>query len=148
MMKLSVAALALVLAAGGAALAQVPAQPNDRLLEELRRVTDEAERTRAASPAFVTTLRDLARRYARPWSRSIVSETFADGDYTRNPVWTVEAGRFTASFGELLSQHTPPAAAARPATGGQANSGAAVFGALLQEFARTQQGGTQARRDR
>ena len=64
MMKLSVAALALILAAGGAALAQVPAQPNDRLLEELRRVTDEAERTRAASPAFVTTLRDLARRYA------------------------------------------------------------------------------------
>lgn len=67
------------------------------LLKDLQKMIDEAERARAADPRFIKDLRSLVRRYGNPWQVSLLKETFSDGDYTRNPAWTVASGRFEAS---------------------------------------------------
>jgi hypothetical protein len=65
-----------------------------QLLQELKKLIDEAERSRAADPRFIWDLRSLMRRHGNPWQVSLLSETFSDGDYTRNPAWTVASGKF------------------------------------------------------
>ena len=143
MKKMAAAIVVFALAATGAlaqtggtgiASSQDANGANERLLEELRQVTDEAERNRSASADVIGQLRDLARRYAWPWNRLIASDEFDDGNFTQNPVWTVISGSFTPAFGELISQHTPPAAAAtqQNSPGNQNDLGSAIFGAVLQ----------------
>jgi len=114
---------------------------DERLLEELKRLTDEAERVRAADPRFLSDLRDLARRYEWPWRRRIAFDEFRDGDYARDPVWTVEAGSFAVGYEGLVSrQDASRAQPAQPAQQGQAGDkqdlGRALMGALVQELAR------------
>jgi hypothetical protein len=79
----------------------------ERVLNQLREMIEEAERTRAADPRFLEDLRSLLRRRSDSRSsryRLLLEETFADGNYTRNPAWTVASGRFEVSRqGGLLS---------------------------------------------
>ncbi len=113
---------------------------NEQLLEELRQITDDAERNRSASMGLIAQLRDLARRYAWPWSRLIVSDDFDDGNFTQNPAWTVISGTFTPAFGELVSQHTPPATSTQQQSPENQNDiGSAIFGAVLQGLANQNQ---------
>ena len=102
------------------------------LVEELSELTDEAERTNSASAGVISELRDLIRRYSRPWEELIVSDSFEDGNYTQNPRWTVVSGTFEARYGELISRHNPPAAniSERPQDFGEA-----IFGAVIQGLA-------------
>lgn len=67
------------------------------LLKELGKLIDEAERARAADPRFIRDLRSLVRRHGNPWQVSLLNETFSDGDFTRNPAWTVASGKFKAT---------------------------------------------------
>jgi hypothetical protein len=104
MKNMATAIVVFALAAAGA-LAQTggtgiaPSQDatgaNERLLEELRQITEEAERNRSASTGVIGQLRDLARRYAWPWNRLIASDEFDDRNFTQNPAWTVISGTFT-----------------------------------------------------
>lgn len=42
------------------------------------------------------------------WRRLLLQDSFADGDYTRNPAWTVSAGRFSVEPGAgLRTVHVP-----------------------------------------
>lgn len=115
--------LILTLLAAGAARAEAPRPPgwsssggaeSQRIIDEIRKLVDEADRKRAASPVFLEDLRNLARRYDRPWRVEVLYDDFGDGDFTANPVWTVAAGRFAVEWGHglrtVIRAPAPPAA--------------------------------------
>jgi hypothetical protein len=86
------------------------------LIDELKALIDRAESVRAADPRFLGDLRDTIRRYETPWSVTILSDDFGDGDYTRNPAWTVHSGEFFIDWQRgLRSRVEPQVAAPTPA---------------------------------
>ncbi|MEE8563234.1 MAG: hypothetical protein V3S92_06395 [Alphaproteobacteria bacterium] len=85
-----------------------------KLVDELRALTDEAERNRRADPRFLGDLRGLARRYDYPWRVRLISDDFRDGDYTNNPAWTAAAGKFTVAWGGGLATEVRPRTVAAP----------------------------------
>lgn len=69
------------------------------LLKDLNKLIDEAEQARAADRMFLRDLKDLAARYENPWSVRIFSDDFRDGDYIRNPQWSVKSGKYWVEKG-------------------------------------------------
>ncbi len=73
-------------------------QPNSgylqKMVDDLNKMIDDAERDRAAAPAFLRDLRDLSKRYGVPLQVDLVNETFSDGDFTANPTWRTTSGRW------------------------------------------------------
>ena len=114
------------------------------LIDALGALIDEAERDRAANPRFLRDLRDLARRFERPLRVSVLSDDFADGDFTANPAWTVTAGRYWVEPGYGLRSAITPAETA-PSGGGQKEDLAtALIGSILnQALGQKGQGGGQ-----
>ncbi|MEX2644580.1 MAG: hypothetical protein WD270_14080 [Acetobacterales bacterium] len=81
-------------------------------VESLRALIERAERDRAASPDFLQDLRDLAARHESAPSAAALSDAFEDGDFARNPAWTVQRGSFFIERGYGLRSIVPLAAAA------------------------------------
>ncbi len=92
------------------------------LIDELRRLTDEADRARAADPVFLRDLRSLASRYDNPWRQRLVEDNFRDGEFRANPAWTVSTGEFFVSRTGLESRATSPVAAQSGNTSNEAPS--------------------------
>ena len=76
----------------------------EKIVEDLRRLIEEADRARAADPLFLRDLCALANRYTNPWRKRLVYDDFGDGDYTRSPAWTVTAGEFFIDRTGLVSR--------------------------------------------
>jgi len=124
-------------AASTAAVAEKAA--NARLqgfVDELNRLTNAAETSRAADPGFLRDLRGLAQAYDKPWRTQLLSDDFQDGDFTRNPGWTVTAGKYwvESGWGLRSAVKTEPAQTAsqdQRRTSGR-DVAAAIFGQILQ----------------
>jgi len=69
-------------------------QKNQQMVDELKRLTDQAERDRSASYRFIDQLRDLIARYDWPWGRQILFDDFQDGDFRQNPAWNCDSDAF------------------------------------------------------
>ena len=108
------------------------------LLKSLRTLTDQAERSRAADPAFLKDLRDLANAYDNPWPLKLLSDDFRDGDFTRNPEWTVTAGSWQVDTrGRFTGLHSiitkPQAATGQPSPTGAQEVVRDMFGTFLKQ---------------
>lgn len=109
------AALGLILLAGSPGQAdesryvpwqgQAQAQAGDmpELLKNLRSLTDQAERAKAADPTFLDDLRNLANTYDKHAPVTLLFDDFRDGNFTRNPAWTVAAGTWGIDAGGGLA---------------------------------------------
>ncbi len=116
-----------------------------QMVGELRKLMDEAERDRAAHPNFLRGLKTLASRYDWPWSKQLVRDNFEDGDYTRNPTWTVESGQFGIDWNAgLRSAITVAAVQPEPQPQQQTSPpsgdlGTQLLGTVLQQMMRPQE---------
>ncbi|WP_404382407.1 hypothetical protein [Caenispirillum salinarum] len=81
------------------------------LVEDLRRAVVQAERSGAATPAFIKELRALIARYDAPYAQLVVRDTFQDGAYRSDPRWVVVSGQWQAVAGSVVSPPTGPALA-------------------------------------
>lgn len=70
-----------------------------------------------------------------PWRRLLLHDAFRDGDYTRDPTWTVAAGHFSAESGTgLHTVHETRKPLAEPS---QQDLPTAILGAILGEINRS-----------
>ncbi len=128
----------------------VPAN-NEKLQEfvkKLNALIDKAEKAQAASPEFLRDLRDLATGFDRPWRNLVLNDSFADGNFTANPVWQVSAGEYWIEKGWGLRTSVDPNAQVQAQPQTQTLEGkdaaAAIFGQILnQALGGKQQGQTQ-----
>ncbi len=111
----------------------------DRMLGELGKLIDEAERARAADPRFISDLRDLARRHAWPWRRRVAFDDFADGNISSRPTWRIVSGDFLVSAERgLHTRYIPaapqPAPSSRQSAQDDRDVGKALLKGLLQQI--------------
>lgn len=64
------------------------------LIKRLNKLIDEAEKARAADPAFLRDLRALADGATSPWNSVVLDDAFSDGNFTANPSWQVLSGEY------------------------------------------------------
>ncbi|HSM69175.1 MAG TPA: SEL1-like repeat protein [Xanthomonadales bacterium] len=77
----------------------IDGQPSQELLRHLEESL-RAAGVETSAPAYATG--------TSKWQRLLLRDSFADGDYTRNPAWTVSAGRFSVESGAgLRTVHVP-----------------------------------------
>jgi hypothetical protein len=107
------------------------------LVEELNTLIDEAEKARAADPVFLRDLRAAIARHSNAWTSEVLRDDFRDGDFTHDPAWTVESGKYWIEKGYGLRSAVTPEAASGGASGGRDVSkeelAAAVLGGLLNK---------------
>lgn len=124
----------------GSATAQT--QGDDRtaaLVKDLETLVDEAEKAKAADPRFLKDLRALAKRYSWPWSVSLVSDSFADGNYTASPTWSIASGSFSVTRGGGLRSVVK---AVRQSRSTDQKAAEAILGAILNQGASGSAGGS------
>jgi hypothetical protein len=111
------------------------------LLDNLRKLTDQAAQSKAADPTFLDDLRKLTTAYqdryayAHQWPVKLTHDDFRDGDFARNPAWTVVSGTWqVVTRGNASALHSvvtkPQAAAPTPSAPAPATSQDVVTGVL------------------
>ncbi|MCP4330450.1 MAG: hypothetical protein GY791_18665 [Alphaproteobacteria bacterium] len=136
--------LGLIVAVGvfaGAADATAQSNPpwlspanSDKLLSELKALIDKGANEGLAKKKYIKELRQLTARYDWPWSRLLMIEEFADGNYSANPPWTVRSGRFEMNreFGLVSIQNQAQQSTSQPGQP-QGTVGQQLLGAVLQQ---------------
>lgn len=141
--------IGILVCAALAAAASVPAAAQgrqservQRLVDELRGIVARGERRRLADPRFLEELKALAGRYDWPWRRVVFRDRFEDGDYTNDPSWSVAAGRFWIDSQLGLRSRVEPFSREESTQerGRQSDSASDLFGSVLREMTRPQDG--------
>jgi len=107
----------------------------ESLLKDLKTLVDDAEKARAADRMFLRDLRDLMARYERPWTERLLFDDFVDGDFTRNPTWSLVTGEFWVEQGYGLRSKAAAATPAAGASNGKLSKeqlAISILGAVLQ----------------
>nr|MDQ2694501.1 peptidoglycan-binding protein [Pseudomonadota bacterium] len=107
----------------------------------IQSLLEEAQSRQAADQWLVDDLNALVAEHSGPQWQTVVEDAFQDGDYTRNPAWTVASGSFRVEPGlGLRSIVRPPAEAQAQAPAGQTAKeirpeeiGLAILGSVLQQ---------------
>jgi hypothetical protein len=87
----------------------------DALIDRLETLIERAERDRAADPNFLRDLRDALEDFEGSQVVAVIVDDFSDGDYTRNPRWSVVEGNFSVERNRgLRSDARAQAASAGP----------------------------------
>ncbi|NQU62154.1 MAG: hypothetical protein HQ512_13570 [Rhodospirillales bacterium] len=119
--------------------------PDARLqgfVDKLNAIIGEAEKARAADPRLLRDLKALADKYkqpllpgqaGRPSTKQLFADDFADGDFTRNPAWTVTQGKFWIEAGWGLRSAVKHQAQPEQKRSGGRDDAAAIFGQILQQ---------------
>src|SRR5215470_1886353 len=66
----------------------------NKLVQDIQKLIDQAERDKAADPQFLDDLRGVLADYQNPYTTRLLYDDFRDGNYTVNPTWTVSGGAF------------------------------------------------------
>jgi hypothetical protein len=105
-----------------------------KLVDQLKTVTEKSRQQRAADRWLQSALEDLVARYEWPWRQQILSEDFSDGNYSENPSWQVTSGQFWVDgrLG-LRSRTQAPQQQESAAREEQPDLGKALLGALIKE---------------
>src|SRR3990172_11347106 len=114
-------AICLTIVAVFSARAQVDRKPTGEartleLVDQLKDVTQKAEKSRTSDPGLIQQLRDLVRRYDWPRRVALLYDDFRDGDYTANASWVVDKGDFRVSQFGLGTVFTQPVSPTRGST--------------------------------
>jgi hypothetical protein len=118
-----------------------PSDPDDAnrqalsdLLKELDQKIEDADKRMVAHPKFLDELRALVDKFRSKLREVFLKEDFSDGDYTKNPKWVVDSGRFKLTPSRRLwSQVSAERPAATPASKEKPDP----LGVLLKEVIRS-----------
>jgi len=111
--------------------------PSDDLVNRLNELIDEAEKARAADPRFLRDLREALESHDQPFQQELLFDNFRDGDFNKNPAWTVVEGRFSVdSRLGLKTLVEPPKTASNSTTAPKKKKkdlASSLLGALLSD---------------
>ena len=145
-LRLTVMALTASTLLFGSTLVQARSSAVDTLpqamVDELIQLVNRAETERSADRRFIEDLRQFIDQHDRPWTRVVLSEQFADGNFTRAPTWQVVRGEFFVDrrYGLFSEAARRPSSAQQQSNNSQssrrdpgADLAAALIGSLLQQ---------------
>jgi len=114
---------------------------HQRMIDQLNRLINDAEKARAADRHFIQDLRDILSQYDWPWRITLVDEDFTDGNVSRSPAWKIEAGDFELERGFGLRTRVTARETGRSVkTQSDKELAVALLGAILNEAAKSNGG--------
>ena len=133
--------LAMLFPATATAQDPLESQKSQQLVDELKRLTDQAERDRTASYRFIDQLRDLIARYDWPWGRQILFDDFQDGELASNPAWNSDSDAFWVTRSVGLRTQLSSYASHNGNGNRQQSTKEVLLGILIEGATGQQQGG-------
>lgn len=122
--------LACVLANNAAAAERTPTDVQ-QLADELSVLIEQGAASNSADRRFLDQLRDFVADYDRPWTKTLLDDSFQDGNFTQAPPWSIVTGSFRIDRrGGLIAT---PSSNRQRAGGGSKDLAAALIGQLLQQ---------------
>jgi hypothetical protein len=70
-----------------------------KMIDELNKLIDDADKVRAADRRFIEDLRDVVNQYDWPWRKMIMDEDFTDGYMNKDSNWKIVTGKFQLERG-------------------------------------------------